>query len=274
MSTSPHDPSRLRVYLVDDEPVAVRRLARLLDATKRVEIVGSTTDPALALRTLAGGEVDALFLDIQMPGTNGFELLSSLSTYPPVVFTTAYDQYALRAFEVYSIDYLLKPIEAVHLDRALVKLERYHARAATVASKTEIQTPELRKVIEEMAAVMRGAHTPKYLQRIASRTGGRIQIIDVASVTRFFAEDKLTFAATIKGNKKYVVDGSITELERRVDPRRFVRIHRSVLVNIDYVDEVHGWFAGRVMVRLKDERRTELVVARDRVRALKELLGL
>ncbi len=272
MNTAPADTSRLRVYLVDDEPVALRRLARMLNATGRVEIVGSASDPAVALETLAREDVDALFLDIQMPGMNGFELLSRLPAHPPVIFTTAYDQYALRAFEVHSIDYLLKPIETAHLDRALEKLERYYARPGASASK--IAGIEWRKAIEELAAVIRGAQAPKYLQRIPSRAGGRIQIIDIASITHFFAEDKLTFAATIEGARKYVVDGSITDLEHRLDPSRFARIHRSALLNIDYVDEVRGWFAGRLMVRLKDERRTELVVARDRVRALKKLLGL
>jgi two-component system, LytTR family, response regulator len=260
-------PPRLRVYLVDDEPVALRRLARLLSATGRAEVVGSASDPEAALRELAATGVDALFLDIEMPGLNGFELLARLTVPPPVVFTTAYDQYALRAFEVYSVDYLLKPIEAAGLGRALEKLERARVGAGGCP-------PELRRVIEELAAVMRGGREAPYLRRVPSRAGGRIQIIDLAAVTHFFAADKLTFAATVEGDRKYVVDGSVAELERRLDPRQFVRVRRGVLLNLDYVAEVHGWFAGRVRVRLKDGRGTELVVARDRVRALKELLGL
>ena len=110
--------SLLRVFLIDDEPLALKRLARLLRATGRVEIIGSSTDPESTLDLLDAVSMDALFLDIQMPGLNGFELLSRLSSQPLVVFTTAFDQYALRAFEVNSIDYLLKPIEAEHLDRA------------------------------------------------------------------------------------------------------------------------------------------------------------
>jgi two-component system LytT family response regulator len=274
MSASPQDSPRLRVYLVDDEPVALRRLTRMLNATGRVKIIGSTSDPAVALESLGKEEADALFLDIQMPGINGFELLSRLSIYPPVVFTTAYNQYALRAFEVYSIDYLLKPIETAHLDRALAKLERHHARAATISSGVELQETEWRKVVEELAAVIRGNHAHKYLQRIPSRTGGCIKIIDIASITHFYAEDKLTYAVTNKCDKKYVIDESITELEQILDPRQFVRIYRGVLINIEYVDQVHGWFAGRLKIRLKDELCTELVVARDRVRMLKELLGL
>ena len=113
-----------RVYLVDDEPLAVERLDRLLRELPGIELVGSTTDAAAAIQFLNRQPVDALFLDIQMPGMNGFELLAQLTAEPFVIFTTAYDQYALKAFEVNSIDYLLKPVDPEQLRRALGKLER------------------------------------------------------------------------------------------------------------------------------------------------------
>ena len=117
----------LHVFLLDDEALALKRLARLLRESGRVEIVGQETDPEDALTKLeedgAREKIDALFLDIQMPGVNGFELLARLSWQPLVIFTTAYDEYALRAFEVNSIDYLLKPVESAHLERALNKLK-------------------------------------------------------------------------------------------------------------------------------------------------------
>src|SRR2546421_11480275 len=113
----------LRAYLVDDEMLALKRLSRLLQATGRIELLGSTTDPATALKFLNSETVDILFLDIQMPGMNGFELLSNLTVQPMVIFTTAYDEYALRAFGVNSIDYLLKTVEPEQLDRALRQLE-------------------------------------------------------------------------------------------------------------------------------------------------------
>src|SRR5712664_4004467 len=112
-----------RAFLVDDEPLALKRLARLLKDTGHVEVVGSSSDPQEALREIQSAEIDVLFLDIQMPGMTGFELLSNLDRQPLVIFTTAYDEYALKAFEVNSIDYLLKPIEPQQLERALSKLE-------------------------------------------------------------------------------------------------------------------------------------------------------
>lgn len=114
----------LRVYVVDDEPLAVKRLTRLLRETRRVEVVGSTVDPVEAVKFLSRENVDAVFLDIQMPGMNGFELLQKLPKEPAIVFTTAFDRFALDAFEVNSVDYLVKPIELERLEKALSKLER------------------------------------------------------------------------------------------------------------------------------------------------------
>jgi two-component system LytT family response regulator len=252
----------LSVYLVDDEMLALKRLARLLQTTGRVEIVGSTADPEEAVAFLSRDRVDAVFLDIQMPGMNGFEVLAQLPQQPMVIFTTAFDQYALRAFEVNSIDYLLKPVEPQQLERALNKVERLHGAT---------YQPEWRKVVEELATALRTKHTG-FPDRIASRLGERTQIIELACVTYFLAEDKLTYAVT--STKKYVIDHSIMELEEKLDPKTFVRIHRSILLNTNYVEEMHQWFAGRVLVRLKDEKGTELTVARDRVRILKEHLSL
>lgn len=254
--------SLLRVFLVDDEPLALRRLARLLEATGRVEVRGSATDPFAALDYLSRESVDVLFLDIEMPGLNGFEMLARLDRQPIVVFTTAYDQYALRAFEVNSIDYLLKPIEPAQLDRALNKIERLGANSPR---------PDFRQVIEQLAASI-GPKPAGYADRVASRVGERVQFIETSRISHFYAKDKLTFAATAE--KDYVVDLSISELEQRLDPKKFMRIHRSTLVNLDFVHEMHSWFAGGVVLRLKDEKRTELSVARDRVRALKERLGV
>jgi len=191
----------------------------------------------------------------------GFELLGRLRAPPPVVFTTAYDRYAVKAFEVSSIDYLLKPVEKPRLAATLDKLERLRGGPAR---------PDLRAVIEEVAAALRTG--PAFPDRIASQSGERVQLVELARVTHFFARDKLTFAAS--AGKDYVVDATIAELEGRLDPRSFVRIHRATLLNLAWVQEVHAWFGGRLMVRLKDDRHTELEVARDRARAFKERLAL
>jgi two-component system LytT family response regulator len=249
----------IRAFVVDDEPLAVKRLSRMLRETGRVEVVGGSSDPIDALAALAALSsvpVDALFLDIQMPGMTGFEMLAMMAPQPMVVFTTAYDQYALQAFEVNSVDYLLKPIEERHLARALDKIERLRASPGP--------PPDWKALMAQLAA-------GGYPERIASRLGERIQILELSHVTHFFAHDKLTYAATEA--KNYVVDYTVSDLEQKLSPRSFCRIHRSTLVNLAWVKEMDAWFGGRVLVRLKDAKSTELQVARERVAELKKRLG-
>jgi len=253
----------MRAFVLDDEPLAVKRLTRLLDATGRVEMVGAGTDPVEALPLIERDRPDLLFLDIQMPGMTGFELLSKIDTQPLTVFTTAWDQYALQAFEVNSVDYLLKPIEPEQLNRALNKAER-------IVRGNESR-PDLQQFLVQWAAAVREPK-PEYLERVASRIGDRVELVELSRVTHFFASDKLTWAATPA--KNYAVDHTIQELERKLDPRRFVRVHRSALVNVDYIRELHTWFAGKMLIRLKDEKRTEIPVSRDRLHAVKERLGI
>jgi two-component system LytT family response regulator len=249
----------MRAYIVDDERLAVERLRRLLDATGRVEIAGATLDPEEALAYLRGNQVDVLFLDVQMPGLTGFDLLAALDRDVRVIFTTAYDEYALRAFSVNSIDYLLKPIEPGRLDRALDKLQRAVGEPAT----------DVRALARELAAQLASG---RRLERIASRVGERTTLLDVSRVTHFSARDKLTYA--VVNGREHVVDVTLGDLEERLDPRRFVRIHRATIVNTAFVQELDAWVDGGVLVRLKDEPKTELSVARDRVKELKARLGI
>jgi two-component system LytT family response regulator len=249
----------LRAYVVDDERLAVERLRRLLEATGRVAVAGSATEPEAALEFLRANDVDVLFLDIQMPSLTGFELLEQLERPPIVIFTTAYDRYALDAFAVNSVDYLLKPVEAERLARALDKLERFAGQPR----------PDVRTLARELAAQLSPA---RRLDRIASRVGERTTVIDVVRVTHFFSKDKLTFA--VVNGREHVIDFTLAELDDKLDSRRFVRIHRGAIVNTAFVQELDNWVDGGVLVRLRDEKKTELNVARDRVRDLKERLGI
>jgi two-component system LytT family response regulator len=264
---APMENAPLRAYLVDDESLAIERLKRLLASAGGLLITGSATDPAAALDYLNGASIDVLFLDIQMPGLNGFELLSRLKEQPLVIFTTAYDEYALKAFEVNSIDYLMKPIDPEQLARALKKLDRLRP-----SLKPEWQqNPELPALLKELAASLRGERM-NFPRRIASRMGERIAFLDLAAVTHFLARDKLTYA--VVNGRQHCVDQTIAELERRLDPARFLRVHRSALVNVDWIHEVNSWFAGKVILSLKDAQRTQIPVARDRIHFLKSRLGI
>jgi DNA-binding LytR/AlgR family response regulator len=227
-----------KVYLVDDEPLAVRRLSRLLEAVSGVTIVGEATDARVAVEAiLARPDIDLVFLDISMPELDGFGVATQLPDHVMIVFTTAHDEHALRAFGVNAIDYLLKPVRAADLQRALDK----HAALTRQAPASE---------------------------RIASRMGDKIQLIELDRVTHFFADDKLTYAHA--DGRSYIVDASMNELEGRYRAS-FVRIHRASLVRATAIAELLGT-AEAARVRLLDG--TELVVARERVRSVKDRLGL
>ena len=250
---------RLRAFVVDDERLALERLQRLLADTGRVEVVGSSADPEDALTQLRAQTVDVIFLDIQMPELSGFDLLTQLEDDVPVIFTTAFDSYAIEAFAVNSVDYLLKPIQPERLERALDKLQRL----------TGETRPDVRALARELAAHLVPG---RKLERMASRAADRTTILEVARVTHFVARDKLTFA--VVGGREHVVDYTLAQLEERLDSRRFVRAHRGAIVNVAYVEELYPDVDGGMMVRLKDAPKTTVSVARDRVRTLKERLGI
>lgn len=253
---------KLRAYLVDDEPLALERLRRLLEKTGRVDVIGQATEPEEAITALSDDCPDVCFLDIEMPRLNAFDVLARLPKQPIIIFTTAYDRYALQAFGVNSVDYLLKPVDPENLERALDKVERL--RGAGHAQN------DLQAVIKNLAESLQQA-SMEYPSRIASRLGDRLWFIDLSRVTHFYAADKLTYA--VSANKAYCVDSAIAELEKKLDPRKFVRIHRSSLVNLDWIKEVASLSGGTLSVRLKDEKQTELIVARDRARQFKERAG-
>jgi two-component system LytT family response regulator len=256
----------LDTYLVDDEPLALRRLHKLLGATESVRVLGRTTEPAEAVTFLNSHEVDVLFLDIQMPRRNGFELLTELRQPPSIIFTTAYERYAVQAFEVNAIDYLLKPVAEEQLRRALSKVRRVSDSSTNFAMREQIKT---------LASVLAKYSRPEPLlaDRITFRLGDKIVLEELSHITHFWAEDKVTFAATEQGTK-YITDTSIVDLEQKLAPRGFVRIHRNTLVNVAFVAEFHRWFGGRMLVSLKDKNRTRLQVSRAQGKILLQQLEM
>ena len=250
----------ITAYLVDDEKAALDRVSRMLQSTRRVKIVGSSVDPVRALEELSGKKPDVLFLDIHMPELSGFELLQKLKDPPLIVFTTAYDEYALKAFEENSVDYLVKPIEAQALARALDRADRI------IRGTLNFDVAEaLTRIASALDAGSGG------LRHLTSQVGQKLKVINVADVTHVFAQDKLTYAVT--SEKRYMLDESIAQLETKLEPAGFIRIHRGAILNLAYLDEVRPYFGGRAVARLRNSKGTELVVARSRVRELKRKLG-
>ncbi len=250
-----------RAVLVDDEELAIKRLQRLLKEEPAVEIVGTAENGRKAVELVEESKPDLLFLDIQMPGLNGFDVIRRLSHKPVVIFTTAYDEYALKAFETSAVDYLLKPVEKDRLHKAIEKLAMLRAAGGG---------GELGRRLDLLLHTLESRPSESYLTHIPAKIGERILVFPVADISFFYASDKYTFLVT--GEKEYIIDRPLAELQERLDPRRFVRIHRSAIVNVDQVKEIVSLIGGRYLCRLKQSAR-ELPVSRSMVKNLRNTLG-
>jgi len=241
----------IRTILVDDEPLARDVLREYLGADEDFEIVAECANGFEAVRAVSEHDPDVVFLDIQMPKLDGFEVLELLDRSPAVVFVTAYDEYALRAFEVHALDYLLKPFSE----------ERFRG----VTQRIKMQKDGLRPVPRQLAATLR--HKP--LQRIVVRSeDGTIQVIPAARVDYVEADDDAIVIAT--GGTKIRKQQSIGDLAGELDPDRFVRVHRSYLLNIERIEKIELYAKDSRVAILRDG--TRLPVSRSGYARLRELL--
>jgi DNA-binding LytR/AlgR family response regulator len=241
----------MRVYIVDDERLAVERLTRLLTATGRVVIAGSATDPEAALAVLRDLPVDVLFLDIQMPGLTGLEVAEGIEGLTRVVFVTAYDEYALTAFDAEALDYVLKPVTAERLARTVERLQRaLEPRAATDEGATD--DDRLARALRVLQAAPAPAAAP--LRWIRASQGELTHQVAVADVMFFHADDKYTCVRTAQA--EYLIRTPITELIAQLDGQQFWQIHRSTIVNLAHLAGTRRDEASRLFVRIagwKDE---------------------
>jgi two-component system LytT family response regulator len=241
--------NEIRVMIVDDEAPARAVLAEYLADYPQFAVVAECANGYEAVKTYAERQPELLFLDIQMPKLDGFEVLELLDPKPKVVFVTAYDEYALRAFEVHAIDYLLKPFSA--------------ARFAEVAAHAE----QMVRRDEPQAVGALGA-TRGPLQRIAFRDGGTIDVVPVQRIDYIEAQDDYVHVY-VKG-RKYVKQQTLTELEQLLDPVRFMRIHRSYIVNLESLQKVEPYAKDSRVVVLREG--TRIPVSRAGFERLKEIL--
>lgn len=245
----------MRTLIVDDEPPARERLRRLLSSIEGVELVGEAQDGLRAVEMIEREKPDLVLLDIQMPGLDGFEVVETLHDPPPVIFVTAYDEYAIRAFEVNALDYLLKPFSRLRLEKAI-------RRAQQALGEERDLSEQLAPLLESLAAQGR------YLTRLAVRDRERIRVLDVGEVDWIGVEgEQVTVHA---GNHAYPIRRTLAELEARLDPGHFFRAHRSVIVNLDRVQEIIPWFKGSHKLRLTTGAEVDL--SRAQGRALRKIL--
>ena len=260
----------LRVAIVDDEPLARERLRRLLEAEEDLEIVATCRDGDAAVEEIVATRPALVFLDVQMPGRDGFgvveALLDQLEAMPLVVFVTAYDEHAVRAFEAQALDYLVKPFDderfAATMQRARRRLrqERLDAASGQLRALLDAAAPK-----EDATAVAEGER----LDRIALKVRDRTRFVRAEEVDWIEADG--VYARLHLGKQSFLLRVAMHELERRLDPRRFVRIHRSTIVNLDRVREVQELFRGELELLLQDG--TRLKLSRSRKAQLEKLLG-
>jgi two-component system, LytTR family, response regulator len=238
------------VLVVDDEALARKRIRRLLSEEKDVRVVGECADGREAIEAIRKNAPDLVFLDVQMPELDGFGVLEALAAeqMPVLIFVTAYDQYALRAFEYHALDYLLKPFDAERFRtafrraRALLAREQPPQQDRLVALLEQItsEQKQLEKLVERAAG--------RYLDRLMVKTGGRVFFVKVSEID--WLEAAGNYIRLHVGRDSHLVRETMTSIETKLDPARFVRIHRSTIVNLDRVKEMQPWFSGEYMVIL------------------------
>lgn len=282
----------LRTLIVDDEAPARQRLRRLLEPLveqHRLRVVGEAGDGVEALAVLEDEPVDLLFLDVQMPELGGFDVLDRLplSNRPSVVFTTAYDQYALRAFEANAVDYLLKPIEEARLEEAVRRVEARRDGDGSGRLAMQERLAELLEYLDRQSFEAEPAPGPapeagernEYLRQLSVPGKDRLLVIPVEDLLAAEVQDGITrlfvltqAPGTTPAVTRHIVSYTLDALEQRLDPEAFMRVHRSALVQLRHIREMISWFSGRYKLVLTGGH--EVVASRARSKELKDRLSL
>jgi two-component system, LytTR family, response regulator LytT len=260
----------LKAVLVDDEQLARDELGYLLEQVGGVQIVGQAGNGVEALTTIEKLQPDLVFLDVQMPGLTGFEVARRLvgnRAASQIVFVTAYDQHAIEAFEVNAVDYLLKPVDQARLEVAVDRARRRVVSDRPVEPGANVNSVDLEKIIEAVA------ERQSRRERLAIKVGERFLLVQSAEIIyASLAEDGITVVTSqYAGTSNY---RTLDELHERLDPTIFWRVHRSHLVNINKIKEIVPWFSRNYILRMKDDKTTEIPVSRTHTRRLREYLKL
>jgi two-component system LytT family response regulator len=241
---------KIRTLIVDDEPLARERVKRFLKDERDIELLGECGNGADAIKTIREKEPDLVFLDIQMPEKNGFDVIKGIDgrNLPTIVFVTAYDQYALQAFEVHALDYLLKPFNR----------ERFHR--AVGRAKEQIDGRRRGELDERLTSLI-SSITPekKYLERLVVKSVGRVFFLKTSEID--WIEASGNYLKLHVGRDSHLIRETMNSIEAKLDPSQFMRIHRSTIVNIDRIKELHPMFRGDYSVILRDG--SELALSRN-----------
>lgn len=261
------DPTPIRVLVVDDEPLARLRLEDLLRHEPGVELVGTAEDGDAAVAAIRALRPDLVFLDVQMPGRTGLDVVREIgaAAMPATIFVTAYDQYALQAFDVAAVDYLVKPFDDERFEQAFARARRLLALEGMDRLRGQLLT-----LLQTPAGAAAPPDPPAYLERIAVEMRGRVRVVPVARIEYVLASGP--YAELHVGDRTHIIRQSMQALEDRLDPALFLRIHRSAIVRLDLIETLLRSSGGDYAVRLRGG--TELSVSRSRREELEERLGL
>lgn len=251
----------IQALIIEDELPAANRLARMLKALEEEVTVIKHIDSVEAAVDFLGSAVpvDLIFMDIQLADGISFDIFEQTKVTAPVIFTTAFDQYTLKAFKVNSIDYLLKPIEATELQQAVTKYSRlYHKKENDFSQK-------IQQLLLQVNSV-------RYKERLLIKRGQQLSYLKTEAASCCYADGKLCYAVDFNGNR-YLLENNLSQLEEQLSPQKFFRINRHLVVNIDAVSKVHTWLGGRLKLELTTAVSIDTVVSRERVNGFKEWLG-
>lgn len=250
----------MKTILIDDEPLAIGRLKRLLGKFEDFEIIAEAKNGQEGLEKITQLKPDVIFLDIEMPEMTGFEMLAQLDFMPLVVFATAYDQYAIRAFEENSIDYLLKPIETERLEKTVEKLRKLKSNTSDSSMNNS-----LLQLIEQFKP-------KKDIHSISVKSGEKILFIPLTEISFFEAEDKYVFLNTTDG-KQYLTNYTIASLEEKL-PENFIRVSRSSIINSLLIKELQKYFSGKYLVIMRDTKASKIETGSAYGENLKKLMEI
>jgi DNA-binding LytR/AlgR family response regulator len=253
----------MRVLIIEDEAPAAKRLIKLLEAIiPEMELVERLDSVERSISFLEKNPaLDLIFMDIQLADGLSFDILSAIKIQTPIIFTTAFDQYTLKAFKVNSIDYLLKPIDEKELAEAIQKYKNLHASAQS--------SPDISDKVLQMISDLQKT---KFKERLLIKRGQQLNSLKTDLIAYCFADGKLCWAVD-KQHQKHLLEQNLSQLEAQLDPARFFRINRNLLVHIDAIQKVHIWLGGRLKLEFSAPPPTETIVSRERVNEFKEWLG-
>ncbi|WP_405382706.1 LytR/AlgR family response regulator transcription factor [Maribacter sp. LLG6340-A2] len=250
----------MKTIIIEDEKPAARRLSRMLeDLDVNVSMMLHSVEEAI--EWFQNNEhPDLIFLDIQLSDGLSFEIFDVIEVHSAIIFTTAFDEYALQAFKLNSIDYILKPIDDEDLEQAVNKYR--------IRFKTAVEPNTLALNFEDIKKLLVNPLEREYKKRFTAKVGQHLKIINAEDVESFFSENKGTYAAT-KDGRNYLLDTTLEQLEQELKPQQFFRVSRKFFVNVDYIKDIISYTNSRLQIKLNNNPQLEIIVSREKVKDFK-----